>query len=69
MEPTFVAPTAVSEKKPCFQRPTYTARSFKVKRSGIHCATFGFTLKSSPANKNIHIEITDRIKTAMKYTP
>ncbi|KAI1232936.1 Protein SFI1, partial [Lamprotornis superbus] len=43
MEPTFVAPTAVNEKKPCFQSPVRTTRSLWQNSSLIQRATPGLT--------------------------
>jgi len=51
IDPTSVAPTAVIEKKPYCQWPTYRARSLTLKRPGTHWLTVGQTLHSSPAIK------------------
>ncbi len=48
MEPTFVAPTAVNEKKPCCHWPVSTTRSFRQKSSLTRRATPGLTDINEP---------------------
>jgi len=51
MEPTRVAPTAVKEKNPYCQLPTYITRSLKLNRPCNQRTTPGFTQNSSPTNR------------------
>lgn len=62
IDPTFVAPTAVIEKNPCSQSPTYTALSFSTNRSGNSRAILGLTLNNSPTKILIIINTSHNIE-------
>lgn len=54
IEPTFVAPTGIIEKKPYRQRPRRATRSLRTKRSASLPTIQGETEKSSPARSREH---------------
>jgi len=67
MEPTSVAPTAVREKNPCFQLPTYSTRSLKLKSPCSQRTTPGFTLNSSPKRTGhvVYLTALDKVQTEL----